>query len=130
RPSAPRPRGARHRPPLAQRRPAVLGSDLCLEHQHERGVQGSIGLMPIRAAETGEAEGATGYRDRRAAGSQPTILFRGYSMIPTAPARRSFGIRSRTVASAITLSTAYHSVPYRLDTVGAVIAGRSAMTAG
>ena len=30
-------------------------------------------------------------------------------MIPTAPARRSCGIRSRTVASAITLSTAHHS---------------------
>ena len=51
-------------------------------------------------------------RSRRAgADPQPTILFSGYSMIPTAPARRSCGIRSRTVASAITLSTAHHSVP-------------------
>ncbi len=43
--------------------------------------------------------------------SYPTILFSGYSMIPTAPARSSFGMSSRTVASAITLSTANHSVP-------------------
>jgi hypothetical protein len=46
-----------------------------------------------------------------AARAHPTILFNGYSMIPTAPARSSFGINSRTVASAITLSTANHSVP-------------------
>src|SRR5262249_7577457 len=42
---------------------------------------------------------------------QPTILLSGYSMIPTAPAWSSFGMRSRTVASAITLSTANQSVP-------------------
>src|SRR5438132_2184656 len=61
---------------------------------------------------------------------QPTILFSGYSMMPTAPFFRRRGIRSRTVASAMTLSTATQSVPWSGETVGAVMAGRSAVTSG
>src|SRR5437773_1610677 len=59
---------------------------------------------------------------------QPTILFSGYSMMPTAPAFRRRGIRSRTVASAVTLSSSTQSVPWSCDTVGAVQAVRMAVT--
>ncbi len=44
---------------------------------------------------------------------QPMILFSGYSTIPTAPASSSFGNSSRTVCSAMIVSTASHSLPFR-----------------
>lgn len=47
---------------------------------------------------------------RRRLGSYPTILFSGYSMMPTAPCLISCGMSSRTTSSLMTLSTANHSV--------------------
>src|SRR5438046_8539463 len=61
---------------------------------------------------------------------QPTILFSGYSMMPTAPAFRRRGIRSRTVASAMTLSPATQSVPWGGETAAAGVAGGRPATGG
>src|SRR5262249_16945386 len=75
-----------------------------LHHARER-EGGLLGGARLRA----ERVGAVGVFARWGR-CYPQILFSGYSMMPTAPARSRRGIRSRTVASAMTDSTANHSL--------------------
>src|SRR5215472_15063748 len=109
--------------------------------------KGVRGLGPLHQAHDDTADSAPlarllhgrGSRTRsgrqvRVLRAQPIILFSGNSTIPTAPASSNFGNSSRTVASAITVSTASHCTPlsaldgYRCEIVGAVIDGSSAIT--
>src|ERR1700683_5430868 len=49
---------------------------------------------------------------------QYTTLFKGYSIIPSAPAALSWGINSRTTFSSMIVSTATHPAWLKLDMVG------------
>src|SRR5580658_7406924 len=55
---------------------------------------------------------------------QYTTLFKGYSIIPSAPAALSWGINSRTTRSSMIVSTATQPARLRLETVGLRKAGR------
>src|SRR5581483_1825445 len=54
-----------------------------------------------------------------------TILFRGYSTMPCAPASFSRGIMLRTVVSSRMVLTATHELSLRVETVGFLRAGRT-----
>jgi len=59
--------------------------------------------------------------------SHQITLFKAYSMIPSAPAFRSWGMSSRTTSSRTTTSMEYQFFWYREAIVGALRAGRMAM---